>query len=115
MLSGFIFLNQIAQSRATKTLSGESIKYIVGSAFLFGLAVMSKPTAFIDVAGFGLLLGMTWLGALLLIGGTFALIGVLAKLEILNMRNFVSKADARWYTIPGVIIALVDPVRSFVK
>lgn len=55
ILSGFIFMRYVRDHHADQSHK-EPIKYVVLSGFLFCLAIMAKPTSFIDVAVFGILL-----------------------------------------------------------
>lgn len=57
ILSGFIFL-KIVRERVGQSnkLDKIALKYVIVSGILFALASMSKPTAFIDIALFGILL-----------------------------------------------------------
>jgi 4-amino-4-deoxy-L-arabinose transferase-like glycosyltransferase len=60
MLSGFVFIRYISENitskSTTKLLDKESLKYLISSGFFFALASMAKPTAFIDVVVFAVLL-----------------------------------------------------------
>jgi len=57
ILSGFIFMKFIKdQSEHWESTHKESIKYAILSWFLFTMAIMSKPTAFVDIAIFGILI-----------------------------------------------------------
>ena len=57
LLSGFIVIKMLSNYPPQgKSLSREVLKYIAVSGFLFSLASMAKPTAFIDIALFGVLL-----------------------------------------------------------
>lgn len=90
ILSGFMFIQHASADTATKKLSTKEINtYVVVSGLMFGIAVLSKPTAFVDVAVFGLLLVGLRLGNLLTVGLGFVLLGIFGKLEILTSGLFV--------------------------
>lgn len=67
LLGGLIFLNHF-QKKGVHTESRQSTIYLILSALFFAFAVMAKPTAFIDVVVFGLILIGFWLNTTTLIG-----------------------------------------------
>jgi len=62
ILSGFIFLKVVSERiKENRWLDKHALKYVIVSWIFFALASMSKPTAFIDIALFGLLLIGLWI------------------------------------------------------
>ncbi|OQB41917.1 MAG: hypothetical protein BWY04_00530 [candidate division CPR1 bacterium ADurb.Bin160] len=64
ILSGFIFIRYISENKTEKLFNKESLKYLVMSGLFFALASMAKPSAFIDVVVFGVLLLVLWINSL---------------------------------------------------
>jgi len=64
ILSGFIFIRYISEHKIKKLLDKESLKYLIVSGFFFALASMAKPSAFIDVTVFAVLLFALWINTL---------------------------------------------------
>ena len=88
-----VFLDYMDDHKAQHSLQSQSTKYVLLSSILFGLAVMSKPTAFIDVAVFAIfVLGLRfWNGVA--IGAGITLIGVLGKLQVLTTGEFLMPSE----------------------
>jgi len=89
LLSGFIFLRQVVSHDIKTKLNKESIKYIIISWALFVLATVAKPTAFVDMALFGLLLIGVRFGVLFSIWGGISLVWLLWILRFGNMKDFM--------------------------
>jgi len=85
ILSGFIFLRYVRDIHHHEDLSHkEPLKYIVLSGFLFCLAIMAKPTSFIDVALFGILLVGLWINEIIALGVGIMTIGLMGVMKIAN-------------------------------
>lgn len=77
MLSGFIFLKYVMDNREHGLkIHRDSLKYIIISGVMFAWALMSKQTAFIDVAMFGFLLIGLWINSLVAIGAGIMTLGL---------------------------------------
>lgn len=114
LTSGFIFMHQ-AEKTQTDIISAETITYAIVSGLLFCLAIMAKPTAFIDVTVFGLIMVGLRVGRMTMIGGGFIIIGLLTKLQILNMRDFFAPDRGRFFIIPGLLLILREPLKLIQK
>lgn len=90
LFAGMSFINQ----KLTKheTITTKTIVYLVVSAIFFGFAVMAKPTAFIDVVVFGLLMVGLWLNGTAAIGVGIMTIGMMGILQPLYASAFLSPA-----------------------
>ena len=55
-----IFVDYMDDHKKETALKSQSTKYILLSSILFGLAVMAKPTAFVDVAVFAIFVLGLW-------------------------------------------------------
>lgn len=106
LLSGFIFLKHILQHREHGlTFSRDSLKYIIISGVMFAWASMAKPTAFIDIALFGLLLVGLWIDALVAIGLGIVTIGMMGILKIANAPDMMNPTTGKYIVLLWVIVA----------
>jgi 4-amino-4-deoxy-L-arabinose transferase-like glycosyltransferase len=75
LLSGFIFLRVVHTNHQSENkLHKDALKYVVISGFMFSLASLSKPTAFIDIALFGLLVVALWIDQIIALGLGFLIL-----------------------------------------
>ncbi|HRU50281.1 MAG TPA: hypothetical protein P5155_02135 [Candidatus Absconditabacterales bacterium] len=115
ILSGFIFIRYISENKSKKIFDKESLKYLILSGFFFALASMSKPSAFIDVVVFGVLLVLLWINSLVGIGvGTIAL-GMMGILQPVNAADFMGVAMGKLVVIIGAIITLIGLAQIFIR
>lgn len=115
LLSGVIMINYITahtDKQSTK-LDKTSLVYAVLSAFFFALAVLAKPTAFLDAANFGLLTAFLWLWPLVFIGGALIVFGAVAVSQTLGISIFFTKSDGMIWLIAGSVALLAWLVRVF--
>ena len=88
-----IFLDYMDDHKKEHTLQSQSTKYVLLSSILFGLAVMSKPTAFVDVAVFAIFVLGLWFWNGVAIGAGITLIGLLGKLQVLTTSEFLMPSE----------------------
>lgn len=103
LLSWMIFLDYMDDHKKEHSPQSQSTKYVLLSSVLFGLAVMSKPTAFIDVAVFAIFVLGIWFWNGVAIGAGITLIGILGKLQVLTTSEFLLPSE--WMTL--IIIWLI--------
>lgn len=112
MLSGFIFLKHIADNREHGLkLHRDSLKYIIISWAMFAWALMSKQTAFIDIALFGLLLVGLWIDSIIAIGLGIMTVGVTGILKIANAPDMMTPAAGKYVVIVGLLVVILGIVR----
>lgn len=109
LLSWMVFLDYMDDHKAQHSLQSQSTKYVLISSVLFGLAVMAKPTAFIDVAVFGIFVLGLWFWNGVAIGAGITLLWVLGKLQVLTTSEFLLPTE--WMTL--IILGVVIMVLSF--
>jgi len=107
MLSGFIFLKYVMDNREHGLkLHRDSLKYIIISWAMFAWALMAKPTAFIDVAMFGLLLIGLWINSIVAIGAGLMVVGITGVLKIANAPDMINPTAGMYLVGIGALIAL---------
>lgn len=110
VLSWIVFLRYIHEH---KKWGNQDIitRYIGLSGLFFGLAVAAKPTAFIDVVVFALLVVALWINSGLAIWLWIVVIAVLAKMQVLFTYEFIS-ADA---FVPLLVVGSIVTIASLVR
>lgn len=88
-----IFLDYMDDHKSQHTLQSQSTKYVFVSSILFGLAAMSKPTAFVDIAVFAIFILGLWFWNGVAIGAGIILIGILGKLQVLTTSEFLMPSE----------------------
>lgn len=112
MLSGFIFLKHILDNRETGLkLHWDSLKYIIISWVMFAWALMSKPTAFIDIALFGLLLVGLWIDSIIAIGLGIMTVGMMGIIKIANAPDMMTPAAGKYIVLIWLVVVVVGIVR----
>ncbi|AHB41498.1 hypothetical protein P148_SR1C00001G0708 [candidate division SR1 bacterium RAAC1_SR1_1] len=111
MLSGLIFLNYIKNNNEPR--QKETLKYIVISGVFFALATMAKPTAFIDIVLFGLLLVALWINSVIAIGFGVIVTGMTGILQIANARDLISQETGKRVVIAGIIIVICGIIYTY--
>lgn len=89
MLSGFIFIRYIEDSKSKKMFDKESLKYLITSWVLFALAGMAKPSAFIDVVILGLILVWLWLNTIISIWLWVIMVWMMWVMQLQNAHDFM--------------------------
>ncbi len=106
VLSGFIFLKHILDNREHGLkLHRDSLKYIVISWVMFARASMAKPTAFIDIAMFGLLLVGLWIDSIIAIGLGIMTVGVTGILQVGNARDMLTTSAGKYVVLVWLVVA----------
>lgn len=113
LLGGLIFLNHF-QKNGVHTDSKQSLKYLILSALFFAFAVMAKPTAFIDVVIFALLLVGFWLNTTTLVGVGIAILGMMGVVQPLFTAAFIDPALGKLIFVTGIAIAVVGGIRGII-
>jgi len=97
ILSGFIFLKYILDNREHGLkLHRDSLKYIIISGVMFAWALMAKPTAFIDVVLFGLLLLGLWIDSIIAIGVGIMTVGTMGIMKVANAPDMMTPTAGKY-------------------
>lgn len=115
ILSGFIFIRYISQHKWKSLINKESLKYLILSGFMFALASMAKPTAFIDIAVFAVLLLALWINSIMGLGLWVIALGFMGILQPANAPDFMWPALWKLLAIIGLIIVIIWVIQIFVK
>ncbi|MDD3262859.1 MAG: hypothetical protein PHR61_03350 [Candidatus Absconditabacteria bacterium] len=113
MLSGFIFLNY--DKEHTKSNHKETLKYIAISGVFFALATMAKPTAFIDIVLFGILLVALRINSIIAIGFGVIVVGMTGILQIANARDLINPETGKRVAIIGAIVVIIGILYGYFK
>jgi len=111
LLSGIVFIRYIHDHKQGDDQSTIS-RYIRLSWLFFGLAVAAKPTAFIDVVVFALLVVALWINSGLAIWLWIIVIAILAKMQVLFTYEFISAEGFVPLFIIGSIISIASLWRA---
>ncbi len=114
MLSGFIFIRYISEHN-TEWIDKESVKYLIVSWIFFALACMSKPTAFIDVAIFGVLLCALWLNSFVWLWVGIMWLGFMGILKPLSAAQFMAESLWKWLILLWLLIVVFGVIMMFLK
>ena len=114
MLSWFIFIRYIAEHKWKWIIDKESVKYLVVSWIFFSLACMSKPTAFIDVAIFGILLCALRLNSFVWLWVGIMWLGFMWILKPLTAAEMMTESLWKWLILIWLIIAIFGVVMMFI-
>lgn len=115
MLSWFIFIRYIAEHKWKWIIDKESVKYLIVSWVFFSLACMSKPTAFIDVAIFGVLLCALWLNSFVWLWVWVMSLGFMWILKPLTAAEMMSESLWKWLIIIWLVIAVLGMILMFAR
>lgn len=115
MLSWFIFIRYIAEHKWKWIIDKESVKYLVVSWIFFSLACMSKPTAFIDVAIFGILLCALWLNSFVWLWVWIMWLGFMWILKPLTAAEMMTESLWKWLILIWLLIAVFGVIMMLVK
>ena len=116
VLSWFIFLKFVRDSHEHGTLLlKDSLKYIIVSGFLFALASMSKPTAFLDIALFGFLLVGLWIDVILAAGLSMITMWMMGILKVNNAPDIMNSSMGKRVALIGVVIVLGRLINLLLK
>ncbi len=115
ILSGFIFIRYIAEHKTKKLIDIESLKYLAMSGFFFALASMAKPTAFIDIVVFAVLLFALWINSFAGLGLWVMALGMMWIVQPANAADFMWPVLGKWIVIIWLIIAIIWIAQIFIK
>ena len=74
---------------------------------MFAWAFMSKQTAFIDIALFGLLLVGLWIDSIIAIGLGIMTVGATGVLKIANAPDMMTPAAGKYVMLIGLVVVVV--------
>ena len=114
MLWGFIFLNNFISQKDSETENKAWLKYLLISAVFFAFAIMAKPTAFIDVIIFALLLAGFWLNTTSVIWFGLCVLGFVWIVQPMFAPYFVNPALWKLFFIVWGIIIVIWVIRWLV-
>ena len=112
ILSWMIFLNY---KKEHKTNTKNILKYIIISWLFFGLATMTKQTAFIDVALFGILLIALWINEIIAIGIGVMIVGATWVLQIANAKDLISTKAGKRVALLWLVIVIGWVLYGYLK
>jgi len=115
ILSGLIFIRYIAEHTTKKLVDKESLKYLIISWFMFALASMAKPTAFIDIVVFAILLFALRINSFAGLGLWVIALGMMWILQPANAADFMWPTMGKWIVIIWLIIAIIWVAQIFIK
>lgn len=114
ILAGLYSLN-LQRSTQASPLAFSSLKYLLISAVFFAFAVMAKPTAFIDVVVFGLLLVGFWLNTTTSLGLGIITIGAMGIVQPLYASAFISPSLGKILILIGLVILTIGIMRGLLS
>ncbi len=117
ILSWIIFIRYIWKEKSKWKLDKNALKYIITSWVFFALAGMAKPSAFIDMVVFGLLLVALWIDEILSLWLGIISIWLMWVLQVQNAFDFMTtslwiKIVILWFIISCVWIAIIFVKKS---
>ena len=114
LLSWFIFIRYISEHKSN-WIDKESVKYLIVSWIFFALACMSKPTAFIDIAIFGILLCALWLNSFVWLWVWIMWLWFMWILKPLTAAEMMTESLWKWLVVTWLIIAAFWVLMMFVR
>lgn len=82
---------------------------------MFAWASMAKPTAFIDIALFGLLLVGLWIDSIIAIGLGIMTVGITGILKIANAPDMMTPAAGKYVVLIGALVVIVGVVKMLMN
>ncbi|MEI7557639.1 MAG: hypothetical protein WCJ45_02055 [bacterium] len=82
---------------------------------MFAWALMAKPTAFIDIALFGLLLIGLWIDSIIAIGLGIMTVGMMGVLQIANAPDMMTPAAGKYIMIIGLLVAVLGLIKMIIN
>lgn len=116
IFAGLLFIQKYQENTATQSLadqnknpliSKEMLPYLIISGLFFSFATMAKPTAFIDVVVFGLVLVGLWVNTTTALGIGITALGAMGILQPLFTATFLSASVGKIIILIGIIIAII--------
>lgn len=91
ILSWIIFINHIKDHKEKwLEIWINNAKYVIVSWLFFTIASMSKPTAFLDIALFGLLLVWFWFNRIMAAWAWISIMWLMWLMQVANAKDFIS-------------------------
>ena len=115
LFSGFSFLNLLYQKDNQADKTKKISVYLMISAIFFGFSIMAKPTAFIDLVIFALLMIGLWLNTTSAIGLGIMAIGAMGIVQPLYASTFINPILWTIILAIGGIILAVGFIRGLLK
>lgn len=117
ILGGLIAIQYIQdhQHQRSKKWLKEALKYLVVSGLFFTFASMAKPTAFIDVAIFGIFMLGLWFNIWIWAGVGTMLLGFMGILQPLNAKYFINPELWKVLLIIWWGVFLASLIRAIIK
>jgi len=82
---------------------------------MFAWALMAKPTAFIDITLFGLLLIGLWIDSVIAIGVGIITVGMMGIMKIANAPDMMTPASGKYIVLIGVIVTILGIVKMMMN
>ena len=114
ILSWLVFIRYISEHK-TKWIDKESVKYLIVSWIFFSLACMSKPTAFIDVAVFGVLLCALWINSFFWFWVGIMGLGFMWILQPWTAAEFMTVHQWKIFMLIWLIISILWIIFMFIR
>jgi len=115
MLSWFVFIRYIAEHKWKWIIDRESVKYLVVSWIFFAFSCMAKPTAFIDVTIFGVLLCALWLNSFIWLWVGLIWLWFMGILKPLYASQFMTVSLWKWFILIWLIVSIFWVVMMFIR
>lgn len=115
MLSWFVFIRYVAEHKGKWVIDKESVKYLIISWILFSLACMSKPTAFIDVAIFWVLLCALCLNSFVWLWVWIMWLWFMWILKPLSAAQFMTESLWKYLIIIWLVISILWIISMFIR
>ena len=115
MLSWIIFIRYISEHKNNWKIDRESVKYLVVSWVFFALACMSKPTAFIDVAIFGVMLCALWLNSFIWLWVGIMWLGFMWILKPLTASEMMTESLWKWLILVWFVVSILWIISMFTR
>lgn len=115
IFAGFSFINLFYSKNQEHTNSSKNLIYLLISAAFFGFSVMAKPTAFIDLVVFGLVMIGLCLNSTSAIGTGIITIGVMGIVQPLYASAFINSTLGIIIIAIGALILLIGIIRGLLN
>jgi hypothetical protein len=112
LLAGMIFLGILQQKNNEKK---EIFRYLIIAGVFFAFASLAKPTAFVDLALFGVFLIGLWISPWSAVGVGLGLAGILRYMNILTSSFLISETNAKRLLIIGALLTFVGVIIALIK
>jgi len=108
ILSWIIFINHIKESKEKwLNIWSNNSKYVILSGLFFTIASMSKPTAFLDIALFGLILVWFRFNWIMAAWAWISIMGFMWILQVWNAKDFIGSWLWETLIIAGLVVFII--------